>query len=108
MGADDVTECRRLLHARVAATYRRTRRRSVPQLPPNAVVAVTRPPPPGEGHKQGTVVQVHSDSGIRRNRQPKRDSFRDSQPVKVVQQRRYVVKFPGAVYISDAPQIKSS
>jgi len=27
-------------------------------------VAVTRPPPPGDGHQLGTVVQVHSDSLI--------------------------------------------
>jgi len=66
----------------------------VPQLPPNEAVAVTRPLPPGEDHQQGNVVQVHSDSGIRQNRQPKRDTFLDSQPVKVVQQRRPVVKFP--------------
>jgi len=25
-------------------------------------VAVTRPPPPGDGHQQDTVVQIHSDS----------------------------------------------
>jgi len=36
-------------------------------------------------------------TAVRQNRQPKRDSFRDSQPVKVVQQRRHVVKFPGSV-----------
>jgi len=35
----------------------------VPQSPPNAAVAVTRPPPPGDGHQQGTVMQVECDSG---------------------------------------------
>jgi len=34
---------------------------------------------------------------VRQNRLPNRDSFWDSQPVKVVQQRRHVVKFPGSV-----------
>jgi len=34
-------------------------------------------------------------TAVRQYRQPKRDSFRDSQPVKVVQQRRHVVEFPG-------------
>jgi len=32
-------------------------------VPPNSVVAVTRPPPPGDSHQQGTVGQVHFDSG---------------------------------------------
>jgi len=45
-----------------------------------ATVAVTRPPPPGEGHhghQQGTVVQVHSDIGTPKP-QPKHDLFLDS------------------------------
>jgi len=71
-GADDVTESGRLFHARAAATEKArspiveravAAGRSVPQSPPNAAVDVTRPPPPGECHQQGTVVQVHSDSG---------------------------------------------
>jgi len=55
--------------------------RSVLQSPPNAAVAVTRPPAPGEGHQQGTVVmQVHSDSGRPTpNRQPKRYSLNHTQ-----------------------------
>jgi len=36
-------------------------------------------------------------TAVRQYRQPKRDSFRDSQPVMVVQQRRHVVEFPGSV-----------
>jgi len=71
--------------------------RSVSQSLPNAAVSVTRPPPPGEGHQQGTVVQVHFDSGTPKPPAEKCDSFRDSQPVKVVQQRRHVVEFPGSV-----------
>jgi len=65
-GADDVTRSGRLFHARAAATDKALSPWlgwSVPQLPPNEAIAVTRPPPPGEGHRQGTVVQVHSDSG---------------------------------------------
>jgi len=64
MDADDVIESGRLFHARAAAIEKArspvvecavAAGRSVPQSPPNAAVAVTRPPPPGEGHEQGTV-----------------------------------------------------
>jgi len=63
--ANEVTESGRLFHARAAATE--TARspiveRAVAGTISAAVVALTWPPPPGEGHQQGTVVQVNSDS----------------------------------------------
>jgi len=41
----------------------------MPQSLPSAAIAVIRPSPPGEGHQQGTVVQVHADS-VKRRRRP--------------------------------------
>jgi len=69
--ANDVTESERLFHARAAATEK-ARSQIVERAVTGTISAavatersrlVTRPLPPGEGHQQGTVVQVHSDSG---------------------------------------------
>jgi len=68
---DDATASGRLFHARAPATEKARLpivERAVAgtisaQSPPNEAVSVTRPPPTGEGHRQGTVVQVNSDSG---------------------------------------------